>query len=197
MKIFSKINKAPLLAALFLILFSLPVAAHAATCTKDGDCLTGTYCSGGAEDSGSSGICLPSFAEGAACTRRSQCQTPYCTSGVCSATPPPAETTTTPSEKPPAQQLINPIGGTAENPAGVTTVSALIANIIKAVLGIVGAVALFMFVWGGFTWLTSGGSPDKIKMGRDTLVWATIGLLVIFASYTLVETIFKALGAIP
>jgi len=106
-------------------------------------------------------------------------------------------TTPTPSEKPPPQQLVNPIGGTEENPTGVATVPTLISNIIKAVLGIVGAVALFMFVWGGFTWLTSGGNPDKIKTGKDVLVWATIGLLVIFASYTLVETIFKALGAIP
>ena len=99
--------------------------------------------------------------------------------------------------RPSAQELVNPIGGTAENPAGVTSVSILIANIIKAVLGIVGAVALFMFFWGGFGWLTSGGNPDKIKQGRDTLIWATIGLLIIFASYTIVETIFKAVGALP
>jgi uncharacterized membrane protein YjfL (UPF0719 family) len=43
-------------------------------------------------------------------------------------------------------------------------------------------------------WLTSGGSPDKIKKGMDVLIWAAIGLIVIFASYTLVEFVFEALG---
>ncbi len=110
-------------------------------------------------------------------------------------TPSTSKTTTTPST-PPAQELINPLGGTNEAPAGVTSVPALIANIIKTILGVIGAVALFMFVWGGFGWLTSGGNPDKVKQGKDTLVWATIGLLVIFASYTLVDVVFRALGAI-
>lgn len=116
---------------------------------------------------------------------------------ACPAPPPGSATgeTTTPS-KPPSQELINPLGGTSAAPEGVTSVPALIANIIKTILGIVGAVALFMFVWGGFGWLTSGGNPDKVKAGRDTLVWATIGLLVIFASYTLVDVVFRALGAI-
>jgi len=118
----------------------------------------------------------------------------------CPLTSPDGSTTggtgTTPSGPPTAQKLINPLGGTNEAPGGVTSVPALIANIIKTILGVVGAVALFMFVWGGFGWLTSGGNPDKVKQGRDTLVWATIGLLVIFASYTLVDVVFRALGAI-
>jgi hypothetical protein len=70
----------------------------------------------------------------------------------------------------------------------------LIGRIIKAVLGIVGALALAMFVFGGFTWLTSGGSPDKIKKGKDILMWAVIGLIIIFTSYTLVDFILTAFG---
>ncbi len=113
-----------------------------------------------------------------------------------SGTPSTTKTTTTTPSEPSAQELINPIGGTATSPGGVTSVPVLIANIIKTILGVIGAVALFMFIWGGFTWLTSGGNPDKVKQGKDTLVWATIGLLVIFASYTLVDVVFRALGAI-
>jgi len=51
-----------------------------------------------------------------------------------------------------------------------------------------------MFVYGGLIWLTSGGTPDKIKKGMDVLLWAAIGLVVIFASYTLVDFVFTALG---
>jgi hypothetical protein len=80
------------------------------------------------------------------------------------------------------------------NPIAATNVPQLIGSIIKEVLGIVGALALLMFVYGGFLWLTSGGSPDRIKKGKDILVWAVIGLVVIFASYTLVDFVIKALG---
>jgi uncharacterized membrane protein YjfL (UPF0719 family) len=51
-----------------------------------------------------------------------------------------------------------------------------------------------MFVYGGFTWLTSGGSAERIKKGKDILVWAVIGLVVIFASYTAVDFVLTALG---
>lgn len=81
------------------------------------------------------------------------------------------------------------------NPIAATTVPQLIGSIIKAVLGIVGALALAMFIYGGFMWLTSAGSPDKIKKGTDILTWAVVGLIVIFVSYALVDFVIKALGA--
>ncbi len=87
-------------------------------------------------------------------------------------------------------KLENPLGGGT----GVTSVPLLIGNIIKTILMIVGALALAMFVYGGFTWLTSGGSADKVKKGKDILIWATIGLIVIFTSYTLVDFLLTALG---
>ncbi|NQU83251.1 MAG: hypothetical protein HQ536_00920, partial [Parcubacteria group bacterium] len=71
---------------------------------------------------------------------------------------------------------------TLSNPLGTTSIPALLGRIIKALLGIVGSVALLMFVYGGFTWLTSGGNPEQVKKGRDIIVWATIGLAVIFIS---------------
>jgi hypothetical protein len=35
--------------------------------------------------------------------------------------------------------------------------------------------------------MTSGGSAEKIKKGRDIIIWSAIGLVVIFASYGLVR----------
>lgn len=81
-----------------------------------------------------------------------------------------------------------------KSPIGEVTGPELIGRIIKTVLGIVGALALAMFVYGGFTWLTSGGSPDKIQKGKDILMWAVIGLIIIFTSYTLVDFVLTAFG---
>lgn len=73
------------------------------------------------------------------------------------------------------------------------TVPGLVANILKTAIGIVGALALLMFIYGGLRWLTSAGEPAKIQAGKDAMKWAAIGLVIIFSSYTLVSFVFKAL----
>ena len=80
------------------------------------------------------------------------------------------------------------------NPLWKVTPQVLIGKVINAILGMVGSIALLMFVYGGFLWLTAGGNPEQIKKGKDVLVWASIGLVVIFTSYALVHFIIKALG---
>ncbi|SRR6056297_736283 len=71
----------------------------------------------------------------------------------------------------------------------------LISKVINAILGVIGSLALLMFVFGGFTWMTSSGSPEKVKKGRDIIVWAVIGLAIIFFSYALVNlVIFDVIG---
>lgn len=69
-----------------------------------------------------------------------------------------------------------------------------IGRIIKAILGIVGSLALVMFVYGGFNWMTAAGNAEKVEKGKQILVWATIGLIVIFTSYALVKFVFTSLG---
>jgi len=82
-----------------------------------------------------------------------------------------------------------------ENPLGnVTSVSQLYGKIIYAFLGLSGAVALIMFILGGFSWMTAGGNEEKVKKGRDTLIWATMGLVIIFSSYAVLRTIFETLN---
>lgn len=75
--------------------------------------------------------------------------------------------------------LCNPLGSN-------TSPQVLIGNIINAIMGLVGSIALLMFIFGGLTWMTSGGSAEKVKKGRDILIWSAIGLLVIFSSYAIV-----------
>jgi hypothetical protein len=85
-----------------------------------------------------------------------------------------------------SMNLINPLGGTM-------TVPKLVGNIINASLGIVGSLALLMFIYGGFTWMLAAGNEQAVEKGKNILTWATIGLLVIFASYSLVNFVIKAI----
>ena len=70
----------------------------------------------------------------------------------------------------------------------------VIGNIISAVLGVTGSIALAMFVYGGLLWMTAAGASDRVQKGKDVLIWATIGLIVIFSSFMLVKFVIGAIA---
>jgi hypothetical protein len=78
-----------------------------------------------------------------------------------------------------------------EDPLGNKTPQTLIGQVINAALGVVGSLALAMFIFGGFTWMLSAGNSQAVEKGKNILIWATIGLIVIFTSYALVNFVFK------
>ena len=86
-----------------------------------------------------------------------------------------------------------------DNPLGEdVTAPQLIGKIINAVLGIVGSLALVMFIYGGFIWMTSSGNMEMVTKGKNILIWATLGLVVIFASYAIVHfIIFEGINPTP
>ncbi|MDO8617372.1 MAG: pilin [Candidatus Uhrbacteria bacterium] len=82
------------------------------------------------------------------------------------------------------------------NPLGQdVNLFALIGRLIRSVIGIVGALALLMFIYGGILWMTSGGSETQVKRARGILINSTIGLLIIFFSYTIISLFFGLFAA--
>ncbi len=77
-----------------------------------------------------------------------------------------------------------------ENPlqGDTTDVTVILGWLIKAALGLMGSLALFMLIWGGFQWLTSAGNSERVEAGTQTMVWAVIGLVVVLSSYVIVTT---------
>jgi hypothetical protein len=106
--------------------------------------------------------------------------------------------------KDPAAEAAKPSGGVAvkkaapipplRNPLGTTDVRVVLGRVVNAFLGISGSVALLMFVFGGFTWITSGGSPERIQKGKNAMIWAVIGIAFIFASYAVLNFVFRAIS---
>lgn len=81
-----------------------------------------------------------------------------------------------------------------QNPLGTSDINVLIGRAVGGFLGLSGSFALLMFVYGAFTWITSGGSPEKITKGKKIFTWAVIGLFVVFGSYAFLKTFINALG---
>lgn len=84
---------------------------------------------------------------------------------------------------------------TITNPLNVSTPQLLIGRVINSILGVVGSLALVMFVYGGLIWMTSSGSSDQVKKGKDILIWAVVGLVIIFSAYGIIRFVIQGVGA--
>lgn len=82
---------------------------------------------------------------------------------------------------------------TITNPIGITDPRQIIGNIIKAILSIVGSLALLMFVYGGVLWITSFGEAKRIEKGKTIITWAVLGLALIAAAYVIVNAVIQGL----
>lgn len=82
---------------------------------------------------------------------------------------------------------------TIPRPLGDVTLEQIIGNIVKALLGVSGTLALVMIIVGGLRWMTAQGDPEAVKKAKSTLEWAILGLIVAFSSFALVDFILKAL----
>ena len=82
-----------------------------------------------------------------------------------------------------------------ENPISSNSLLDIFGKVIQVGLGIMGSVAFMVFVYGGVMWIISGGSAEKITKGTQAMLWAAIGICIIFASYAIIALILQSIGA--
>lgn len=88
--------------------------------------------------------------------------------------------------------LPNPINIPSE--AKDAPIPYLLGKIIKSILGIAGSLALVMFIYGGASWMLSGGNQEQVAKGKNIIIWATIGIVIIFTSYALVKFVLTTVA---
>ena len=59
----------------------------------------------------------------------------------------------------------------------------IVAIVFRVTIGISGAIFLLMFLFGGVAYLTAGGNDESVGKARKMMLNATIGLLIVLASY--------------
>lgn len=87
--------------------------------------------------------------------------------------------------------LVDPVWAQLQNPLGTTDIRAIIGKILKGLMGLSGTIALIVFIYGGFLWMFASGDSNEVKKGLDTMLWAGVGLIVIFGSYAILQKIFE------
>jgi len=80
-----------------------------------------------------------------------------------------------------------------ENPLPTDDMRVILGGIVNYAMGIMGAITLLVFVFAGGMWLTSMGNAEKVKTGTQAMIWAVIGLFIIFGSYAILNLVIKGL----
>ena len=70
----------------------------------------------------------------------------------------------------------------------------LFHNIINAALIFGGVVALVFLIWGGSKLLRSQGDQKQVQSARQTITYAIIGLVLVFLSFFIVNTLAYVTG---
>lgn len=74
----------------------------------------------------------------------------------------------------------------------------LFVRIAQYIFGVSGAIALALFIYGGFLWITSAGNSERVQEGKKVITGAIVGLVIIFGAATivrfLVETVRTGAG---
>jgi hypothetical protein len=66
-----------------------------------------------------------------------------------------------------------------------------IRNIISQVFVIIIPLAVIFIIWGGFVIMTAGGSPERVKKGKEIILIALTGLIIALGSWLILTTISK------
>ena len=62
----------------------------------------------------------------------------------------------------------------------------IVLNVIDIIIQLVAYIATGYVLWGGFTYLTSTGRPEKIKRAKEMILNAVIGLVIAIAAIAVV-----------
>jgi len=90
----------------------------------------------------------------------------------------------------------NPPSGVIQldNPLTTATFTELLDRIIGFLIAVSIPLAAALIVWGGFQIMTAGGSPDKIKDGKNTILYTIVGFTIVLLAWGLVRILERILG---
>lgn len=73
----------------------------------------------------------------------------------------------------------------------------VIQNLVNASLVLAAVVAVFFIMYAAFQYATSAGDKEKVDTARKRIVYAIIGIIVIFFAFSIVNLISVFTGVTP
>ncbi len=78
-------------------------------------------------------------------------------------------------------------------PETLCELEGLINVVLKAILAVVGLIALIYLVIGGLRYITSSGNPDAVEGAKNQILYAIIGIIVVVLAWALVTFVLNRL----
>ncbi len=109
---------------------------------------------------------------------------------------PPVGGVDTRSSVPSSGVTVRPITQTSErldNPIQSNDLRSLLASLVNLAIVLGTIVAVFMFIWIGFQFVTAQGDEGKIKEAKEWFTYAVIGTAILIGSKVILEVIKSTL----
>jgi hypothetical protein len=74
-----------------------------------------------------------------------------------------------------------------------TNLQSIVGAIIRGVLTLVGALFLVLIVYGGYNWMVDRGDSERVKIAKDTITRAIVGLIIVMGAYVITGFILSRL----
>jgi hypothetical protein len=74
---------------------------------------------------------------------------------------------------------------------GSSTLETIASRIVNLFSIIVGIAAVFMIVYGGFRYITSGGDSGRVGNAKNTLIYAIVGLIIVALAQVIVHFVLN------
>ncbi len=85
----------------------------------------------------------------------------------------------------------------AKAPADLFANGGVFQVIANVLIGLVGAVAVLMLIFGGLQYVTSNGDSKRVEGAKNTILYAIIGIVVALLSYAIVSFVTGSLTTTP
>lgn len=76
----------------------------------------------------------------------------------------------------------------------LSDLTGIFLKIISILIPVGGVILFIMIIVGGFTLLTSGGTPQKVEVAKATITYAIIGIILLASAYLIVLLIARFTG---
>lgn len=68
-----------------------------------------------------------------------------------------------------------------------------IARIVRTAMSLLGIIAVMIILYGGFKWMTSGGSDEAVGDSKKIITAGIIGLIIILTAYAIASFVINSL----